>query len=200
MDASRIGNVAGAVLVGGASSRMGRDKSHLPVAGVPCAVRVARVLASVFEDVLLVGGDPPAEAPGRRVADGDGPVCALRGLVAALEHADAERVCVVATDMPAVTPTLVTGLVAWPLHDAVVPRDAHSPHPLCAIYSVERVLPVARDALAREALALRGVLDAVDTAYLEGDELARLDPTGLALRNVNTPEELAEAERLLARG
>src|SRR5919109_1037384 len=63
---SRFSNVAGAVLTGGASSRMGSDKSHLAVGGVASATRVARCLALLCEDVVLVGGDPPAEAPGRR--------------------------------------------------------------------------------------------------------------------------------------
>ena len=37
----RIGNIAGAVLVGGASTRMGRDKARLAVDGIPGASRVA---------------------------------------------------------------------------------------------------------------------------------------------------------------
>lgn len=198
METGRIGNVSGAVLLGGASSRMGQDKSRLAVAGVPGAVRAARLLDTLFEEVLLVGGDPPSAAPGRQVADGEGPRCALRGLVAALDAARSEAVCVVATDMPALSPLLLAGLVAWPAADAVVPRDAAGVHALCALYRVEAVLPVARERLARDELALRGVLDAVETNYVTGDDLAVLDPVGLALCNVNTPEELVQVERALA--
>jgi molybdopterin-guanine dinucleotide biosynthesis protein A len=190
----RIGNVAGAVLVGGASSRMGQDKAHLPVGGVAGATRAARLLGSLFEEVLLVGGSPPADAPGRRVADGDGPVCALRGLVAALAAAAAPRVVVVATDLPLLSPDLLLALVAWPEADAVVPRTSHGAQPLCALYARDAVLPAARARLAAGELALHGLLDAVPTAYLEPADLARLDPDGSALFNLNTPQDLATLE------
>lgn len=196
--AGRIGNVAGAVLVGGGSSRMGRDKAHLPVGGVPGAVRVARLLAALFSDVMLVGGDPPAAAPGRLVPDGPGPVAALRGLVAALAACREPWLFVAATDLPLLTPDLVLAIVAWPAADAVVPCTERGPHPLCALYRVESVLPVARRKLVEGSLALRGVLDEVTTAWLAPEDVARVDPAGLALSNVNTPEELARVERRMA--
>ena len=70
---------AGAVLTGGRSSRMGRDKATLPVDGVPMAARVADALRRAgAEPVLAVGGDQAAlEALGLTwVADrhpGEGP-------------------------------------------------------------------------------------------------------------------------------
>ena len=80
-----------------------------------------------------------------------------------------------------------------------VPGRERGPQPLCALYRVETVLPVARRRLSEGNLALRGVLAEVSTQWLEPADIARVDPVGEALRNVNTPEELAEAERLLAR-
>jgi molybdopterin-guanine dinucleotide biosynthesis protein A len=197
-DEGRIATIAAALLVGGASSRMGRDKSQLEVGGVANATRLARLLGALFEELLLVGGDPPAEAPGRRVADPEGPVCALRGLVAALEAARAPRVLVVATDLPLLTPDLVLALVAWPEADAVVPLGTGGIHPLCALYRREPVLPLARAHLAAGRLHLRELLDAITTSYFGPDELARIDPSGRALTNVNTPEDLARAEALLS--
>ena len=123
----RIGNVAGAVLLGGASRRMGRDKAALAVAGVPGATRTARLLDNLFDEVLLVGGAAPEDCPGRHVPDEPGPRCALRGLATALAAASAPRVFVVATDMPLLTPDLVLALVAWPEADAVVPRAGAAP-------------------------------------------------------------------------
>ena len=196
----RLSNVAGAVLTGGASARMGSDKAALAIGGVASATRVARCLALLCEDVVLIGGDPPPDAPGRRAPDGEGPRSALRGLVAALEATRAERVLVVATDLPFVTPDLLLALVAWPEADAVVPHSADGIHPLCALYRRERALAVARRHLADERLALSALLDALATRYLAGDDLRAVDPDGTALLNVNTPEDLARAERIGASG
>ena len=196
MDAPRPGRLArvsGAVLVGGASQRMGRDKTHLELAGVPLAVRAARLLADLLEDVVLVGGDPPADAPGRRVPDPEGPRCALRGLLGALGAARGERVVVLATDLPLLTADLVLGLIAQPPADVVVPRNADGSHPLCAVYRREPVLAAARAHLAEGRLALRALLDTMETRFVEGDALRALDPDESALLNVNDESDLARA-------
>ena len=89
---------------------MGSDKAHAEIGGIALATRIAGLLARLFEDVMLVGGDPPPDAPGRRVPDTEGPTGALRGLVTALEAARAPQVLVVATDLPLLTPDLVLAL------------------------------------------------------------------------------------------
>lgn len=194
----RFANVAAAVLVGGASTRMGEDKSRATLGGVPLATRVARTLEALVEDLILVGGDPPADAPGRRVPDGAGPQCALRGLVAALEAIEAERLLVVATDLPFVTPAVLLGLLAAPDADAVVPAPAEGLQPLCALYRVAPTLERARAQLATEQLALHALLDGLDVFTLDAATLAELDPTGSAFSNLNTPEERAHAEKRIA--
>jgi molybdopterin-guanine dinucleotide biosynthesis protein A len=185
----RIANVSAALLTGGASRRMGADKARLEIAGEPAAVRLAGRLAALFEEVLLVGGEPPPEARGRRVADAPGPRSALRGLVAALEAASGERVVVLATDLLGVTPELLLALVAAPEADVVAPRTARGPEPLCALYRRDAVLGEARRRLAAGRLALHELLGALRVHWLEGDDLAAVDPES-ALANVNTPEEL----------
>jgi molybdopterin-guanine dinucleotide biosynthesis protein A len=119
-----------------------------------------------------------------------GPRSALRGIVSALAAASAERVLVLATDLPCVTPDLLLALVAWPEADVVVPRDAHGRHPLCALYRREPVLERARAHLAEGRLKLQPLLEAVATSEFGNADIARVDPEGIALVNVNTPAEL----------
>lgn len=192
----RLAEVAGAVLLGGASSRMGRDKAALELGGASFAARIARLLASLCEDVLLVGGEAPADAPGLRVADLDGPRCALRGVASALAAARAERVLVVATDLPLMSADLLLALVAFPQADVVLPRGPRGPEPLCAIWRREPALAAARAALAAGRLAVRDLFGALDVAWLEGADLARVDPDGAALLNANEPADLERARRL----
>jgi molybdopterin-guanine dinucleotide biosynthesis protein A len=176
---------------------MGSDKAHLPLEGVASATRLATMLGDLFEEVLLVGGDPPPDAPGRTVPDPEGPRSALRGLVGALEAATAERVLVVATDLMALSAPLLMALLAWPEADAVVPRTGAKIHPLCALYRREPVCRLARQRLADGELALVRLLDGVRVSYLEGPDLRAVDPDGSALFNVNTPDEFEQLRKRL---
>jgi molybdenum cofactor guanylyltransferase len=85
-----------AVLCGGASRRMGRDKALIPVEGVALAVRAARAVAQAgAAPVVAVGGDGPRvvaagieEIPARWVPDrwpGEGPLGGLLTALAGLE-------------------------------------------------------------------------------------------------------------------
>lgn len=196
----RIASVTAALLLGGASSRMGRDKARLPLEGVAAATHLAGMLGNLFEEVLLVGGDPPRDALGRPVPDPEGPRSALRGLVGALEAASSERILVVATDLMTVSPDLLLALLVWPEADAVVPRTGNRVHPLCALYRREPVLTVARRRLGAGELALVDLLAEVRVSYLEGPDLRAVDPDGAALFNANTPEEFEQLrERLQKR-
>jgi molybdopterin-guanine dinucleotide biosynthesis protein A len=194
----RLAEVAGAVLVGGASMRMGHDKARVELGGEALATRAARLLARICEDVLLVGGDPPPDAPGRRVPDPDGPRCALRGLVGALASTRAERVLVVATDLPLLTADLLLALVAFPQADVVLPRGPAGPEPLCALWRREPALAAARARLAAGELSAQALVAALDAGWLEAADLARVDPETRALVNVNDPRDLARARQHVA--
>jgi len=199
MSPGRLRDVAGAVLLGGASTRMGRDKAAVTLGGVALATRIARRLAELCEDVLLVGGTAPPDAAGRRVPDVDAPACPLRGLASAFAAAHAERVLVVATDLALVTPALLLGLVAWPRAAAVAPRTGGRVQPLCALYERAPALAVAERRLRGGRLSAHGLLEELDAVYLDDADLARLDPEARALSNLNAPDELAQAEAWLSR-
>lgn len=100
----------GAVLTGGASRRMGRDKASLPIDGVAMAVRVAAALRDAgAADVVLVGLAVEGEA---WVADdhpGEGP---LGGILTARRWAGDDAIVVVAPcDLVAPDPAAFAALV-----------------------------------------------------------------------------------------
>ena len=60
-DNEPVWTVEGVVLAGGASRRMGRDKSLIPIDGVPMAVRVVTALQDGgCRPVRVIGGDTAA--------------------------------------------------------------------------------------------------------------------------------------------
>lgn len=101
-----------AVLCGGASRRMGRDKALLEVAGRPMVARVvAAARAAGAAEVITVGGDEPgirAALAGlggptaRHVPDrhpGEGPLGGLLTALAALAGAGADAALIVSCDL-----------------------------------------------------------------------------------------------------
>lgn len=179
--------ISAAVLAGGASTRMGRDKALLDVSGRPMVCRVVDRLREVSDDVFVVTKRPDVlNGLGLRVfADDTEARTPLAGIAKALEAALHEHVFVCACDMPFVSPPLV-GLLADRVtgYDVAVPvRDGRA-EPLHAVW--------ARDVtLTPDERAVHRVLDDVRVAWIDEEEWRSLDPDGASFVNVNTPEDLA---------
>ena len=197
---SRLGNVSGALLLGGYSDALGCKFATFEIGGESLALRLARTLSGLFEEVILAGGEPPEDVPGRRVADPPGPPGPLRGVVGALDAARTERVLVLAADLAMVGPSILLGLTAWPISDVVVPRTSLRVHYGCAIYRREAALSVARALLDRGESSPRGLVDQLDAQFLEGDDLAAMDPSGRALEKIRGPDSIARVEGLWREG
>jgi molybdopterin-guanine dinucleotide biosynthesis protein A len=176
-----------AVLAGGRGSRLGGSKACVELGGRPLISRVLAAAAG-FETVVVAKRDtalPELDVP--VWIEPDEPFHPLTGLVAALERGP---VVAVACDQPWVTSALLSALARAP----AVPWIDGAYEPLPAHYEPSQ-LPVLRAALAEEA-SLRRTLERLDPARFD------LSPFGDPVRlvaGVNTPEELAAAERELAR-
>jgi molybdopterin-guanine dinucleotide biosynthesis protein A len=178
---------AGAILTGGGSSRMGRDKATLEVGGVAMAIRVAGALAdSGASPVVAVGGDGPAlEAlglvwtPDRYPAEG--PLGGILTAFAALAGHD--LVAVMATDLPDLSAAAVSALVdGLGEHDAAMAGREHA-EPLCAVWRVARCLPRLQGAFAAGERAVHRAMAGLD--------LVVVPVSAQDLRNVNHPDDLA---------
>ena len=107
---------SGAVLCGGRSRRMGRDKALIPVGGAPMVVRVAEALwVAGARDVVGVGRKPRALAALRlaTIPDGQPGMGPAAGIVTALAWADAdELVMVVGCDLVTPSPAAIGATLA----------------------------------------------------------------------------------------
>src|SRR6266536_3081039 len=75
-------------------------------------------------------------------------------------------------------------------------RNALDVEPLHAIYAKACLDPM-RATLESGRRQIAAFFPAVRVAFVEPDETRRYDPAGRSLLNVNTPEQMAEAEREL---
>lgn len=214
METARVGEggalagVVGAVLAGGRSERMGREKAGLPIGGEPLLLRVAGRLGLALGEVVVVGAPSPALAaalpPGARViADGWPGRGPLGGLATALRTTDAAWVFLLACDMPFVAPALVRRLarlaLASPNADAVALRGPRGLEPLHAAYARSCLAPAeARLADPDAPQSLQRLLAALRVREVAPGEAAADDPLGRSAFNANTPAEWAEALRLVA--
>ena len=188
--------VMGALLAGGSSTRMGRPKADVKLGGCSLAQRACQPLAPFTVEVVQVGGEPIADLRRRHLPDARSGAGPAAGIEAALSDAGI-HVVALALDLPFVPPALLLATLAAVDQGAPIcaPRWEHRWHPLCAAYSATALIPL-QERLDRGALDLQGLLDEIGTP-LEGSELDKFgDPTEMLL-NINTPEDLARAEKLL---
>ncbi|HEX6537186.1 MAG TPA: molybdenum cofactor guanylyltransferase [Gemmatimonadaceae bacterium] len=190
----------GVILAGGLATRYGGLPKGLErVDGRRVVDRVADALAATTDELLLIANDPAARdwLPGTRVAGDARPgLGSLGGIHAALVRAGTP-VLVVAWDMPFVSAPLLAELRALgETADAAVPESdsRRGVEPLCAYYAPACVAPIERRLDAGD-LRVIGFYDDVRVARLAADRVRRHGDPARLFMNVNTPGELALAER-----
>jgi molybdenum cofactor guanylyltransferase len=201
---SRLDRVAGFILAGGESSRMGMDKGLLDIDGVPLIVRTARLVDGVDRMVsaaTVVGRPEAYQRIGLRAIADDWPGCGpLGGIATALRASDAEWNLIVACDLPYLTHEWLE-FVARRAHgsgaDAVVPMSERGAEPLCAMYH-SRCEPAIRGALEQGTRKVTEGLVRVRVEYLEPTEWKCFDSDGLLFKNMNAPADYEEAKTRLA--
>ena len=189
--------VTGLILAGGKSKRLGRDKALLPWPGEdsPNSLihHVHSVLASVCEEVLVVGNR--SGLPCFEVVPDVAPVSSsLTGLVSGLHAARTPLVLAVACDMPFLHGPLLRVLIdcASAEWDVVAPVIRHEPETLHTVYH-KRCLATATDMLQSGDLRLGRLLQRLRVRRFSIEDVRRFDPELASFRNINTPQDLAEA-------
>lgn len=189
-----------ALIAGGRSSRMGRDKAFLDWQGRPLwEVQLAKLRAAGAAELLVCGRHEQGFAGEgfRFVPDDVEDLGPLAGLVNALKAASHEHVLVLAVDMPFITVELLVELRSHRREEAepsakvqgIIPVRAGRFEPLAAIYP-RSALALAEARLTGTDRSLQGFCRAAEAAGL----VQRWNVTeewSEEFRNVNSPFDLA---------
>jgi molybdenum cofactor guanylyltransferase len=201
-----------AILVGGASRRMGQDKALLSLrpGDPPLIGLVINGVKPLTDDLFLVGPNRPGydqfEIP--IVPDPEPRVGPLGGIAAALGRARHEACLIVACDMPFLSRALLEYMAGLPRdsYDALIPRtpadptDPASPlvfQPLHAIYQRSCLEPILRH-LASGRRRVSTFFPDVRLRTLSAEEAYVLDPDLRSFAGVNTPQAVEQASSWLA--
>lgn len=193
--------VAAAILAGGKGRRLGgRDKSQEYLGSRRLLDLVVDRLRPVTSKIFLIVN------PGKKVSLPKGvelvediypETGSLGGLYTALSVSPTFHTLVVACDMPFLNEDLLRYLISLaPGYDVVMPRFNEYLEPLHAVYS-RRCLPYLEELIKQNDLKIMDFFPRVRVRYVERNEIEQFDPDLLSFFNINTPEELERARRII---
>jgi molybdenum cofactor guanylyltransferase len=182
--------LAGVVLAGGASRRMGRDKATLPYKGATLVEHVLGVVKQRCDPVFVVA------APGQRLPSLDatilrdevrfmGPLVAARTGLRAAARAGADRALVCAADMPFLDTEFIDMLLGASRNldaDVVLSWDGRD-HYLAGLYRTALADKI-DDLVAAGQRSMAALVNAVDTQRV-------VTSRSIPLTNVNSATDLS---------
>lgn len=192
--------VTAAIQAGGRSSRMGRDKALVTLNGIPLIELVLERIRGLVDEVLITTNHPS----GLRylnlplIPDREPGAGALQGLLTALQAASHDHVLVLACDMPFIhRPLLKHMLSLADRADVIVPQRRGFYEPLHAVYNRQTCRPAVQAALEAGHHRVISFYAAVRVLALREDDLQQIGARPLHFFNVNSEDDLRQAERLL---
>jgi molybdopterin-guanine dinucleotide biosynthesis protein A len=195
-------NLAGLVLAGGRSRRMGRDKARLYVDGELLVARQVRLLGEAGVDECWVsvaagkrGGYPEIREDVRWVEDAVAEAGPMEGIRQVLERTSAGWLLVLAVDLPALEVGFLRTLRGRCADGrGVVPVTSHGREPLCVVLPVASARAEVSGWRATEEWSPRRLVDAgVRGGWMR--ELALENAMEPLLANWNAPGEWEWAAR-----
>jgi len=192
------GDLDAYILVGGEGSRLGQDKTGLVVGGHNVLEHMLTVMARHFDRVSLVGGQgvsgggtAPEWIPDRSPRLGP-----LGGIQAGLTHTRGSHAFFAACDLAFFRGDFAAYLAQEAGDsDAVVPAYGGFLEPLFAVYG-RSCLPAIGSVLARGERRVSAFFPHVRTRLVPEEVIREYGHPAVLFLNINTPEDLARAQRL----
>lgn len=197
------------ILIGGRSSRLGRDKAFVAVGGTTLAQRSLNIIceSGIASKTRFVAGNETQfaleaislDAPFIfDLVEGRGPIS---GLHAALSYAQTQWILLLACDYPFVTTDLLRFL-AGKISDefgVVVPEQPDGRlQPLCAFYKVEAAQPLVQEIIDRPRVSppMAKIASLLTPKIVRPAEYSHLAGSEHFFANLNTPYDLTEIRKM----
>lgn len=191
--------IAAFILAGGASRRMGTDKSQLLLDGKTFVEHMTAALAPISSEITVVGKTATEATKLHYVPDVYPNWGALGGVHTALASSAAAWSLIVACDFPFLTSELFARLASMREgFTAVAPIQSDGiPQPLCALYQTGPCLVRAEELISSGERKPIALLQSVQTRWVQFAEIADLPGAESFFDNINTA---ADYERIVAKG
>jgi molybdopterin-guanine dinucleotide biosynthesis protein A len=191
----------GVILAGGRNIRLpGKKKTFRKIGEVTILENIYKVFSSLFKEVIIVVNDPQDFAGWDMtvVTDIIPSRCALAGLHAGLFYAACPYVYVTACDTPFVKPAVIEYMVNQiePGYEVIIPQTDDGLEALSAVYSKD-CIPLIEANLEKNIFMIKKFFRKKKVKKVPVDQLKALDPDMRFIFNVNTPEDLETAKRLV---
>jgi len=194
---ARENKIAGIVLSGGKSNRMGRDKGFCLLNGKSLVGYAIDVLKEVCFPILISANSVDYKSFGYPVIrDKFSDIGPLGGIYSSLLKSSQDLNFILSCDMPLISPDLVHHIISErENHQVVIPMFNGFPEPLCAFYKkeiIDRLLASIQTGVYK----IQDVVKGLDTKYLKIDPSLEFYHEDL-FANVNEPHELFRIEKLI---
>jgi molybdopterin-guanine dinucleotide biosynthesis protein A len=188
------------ILAGGQNRRFGgQNKAFIRIGGRRIVDRLLDVYTPLFDQIVLVTNDPEAymDVDALIVSDHYSVRSSLNGLHAGLFAARHEYAFFAACDTPFIKGALITHVLDHIVRkaDIIIPSTSAGYEPMFAVYK-KTCLPAMVWQLERELLKIQGLFRKLRVKTVDEDDLRAVDPTLSSFFNINTPEDLAQAQAL----
>jgi molybdopterin-guanine dinucleotide biosynthesis protein A len=183
-----------AILAGGKSRRMGRDKATMPVGGRVLIARVYDEVKDVFEEVFIMSNRH------KSIAGVDAPILKdivpiqspIVGIVSALLYSRNPYVFVLACDLPFISRQSIEFILSEAQgQDLIIPRTKGGYEPLYALYN-KSCIPALFRLIERNRLKVTDVFSYLTMKVLPGEHPCFMNEGRSVFMNVNAVEDLAK--------
>jgi molybdenum cofactor guanylyltransferase len=197
---SPMDDVTAFVLAGGQSTRMGHDKALLPLGNQTLLDRALAMAHQITPRVAVLGPREKYAATGEKIIEDEFSGCGpLAGIHAALGASETDLNLILSVDMPFVPLKFFTYLLdrarSYTPAQVVVPRIGGIVQGTClACRSSFRSVCESRLKLGR--CKVEDAIRLASPDYVEEEEIRALGIGPDVFRNLNTPEDLTEAQKM----